>query len=357
MIGNEPNQPRFWLPQFSDAGKPLAAAQYRARARRLLRRAQGRRPDDQRDRRRPLAARQRPAVRARATARARPSASCTTSASPTARASRTKPLMDELAFHPYPQRVAGPAEHRLRVAERRPRRTSTGSSRRSGTRSTAPRSRRSPRPARPPSKPLRFDLDEVGWQVAPLPALASLYTGVETAGTKVVSEDDQATLLRRHDHARRVRSRRADAQLLPPGRRDRPRPLAERARARRRLAPALVRRGQADDRPDARQLPGRAGQLAARDRRRPPDRGVGEPQAAAAQAHAAGASPRAPARRPTSAPGSSRPGRRRRSSASGSRPAGRSRCSCPRHDQGGERGSCTFRSAGSSAAATSTRSG
>ena len=28
MIGNEPNQPRFWLPQFSDTGKPLAAAQY-----------------------------------------------------------------------------------------------------------------------------------------------------------------------------------------------------------------------------------------------------------------------------------------------------------------------------------------
>src|SRR5436305_14237598 len=42
-------------------------------------------------------------------------------------------------------------------------------------------------------KPLRFDLDEVGWQVAPLPALASLYTGDETAGKTLVSEQDQAT--------------------------------------------------------------------------------------------------------------------------------------------------------------------
>jgi hypothetical protein len=28
VIGNEPNQPRFWAPQYSDTGKPLAAAQY-----------------------------------------------------------------------------------------------------------------------------------------------------------------------------------------------------------------------------------------------------------------------------------------------------------------------------------------
>jgi hypothetical protein len=28
VIGNEPNQPYFWVPQYSDAGKPLAAAQY-----------------------------------------------------------------------------------------------------------------------------------------------------------------------------------------------------------------------------------------------------------------------------------------------------------------------------------------
>jgi hypothetical protein len=40
---------------------------------------------------------------------------------------------------------------------------------------------------------LRFDLDEVGWQVAPLPALATMYTGAETTGTKLISEDDQAS--------------------------------------------------------------------------------------------------------------------------------------------------------------------
>src|SRR6185503_2863172 len=91
-------------------------------------------------------------------------------------------------------------------------------------------------------------------------------------------------LLQRHDHARRVRSERADAQLLPPDRRDRPRALAERARARRRLAPALVRRDQADNRPDPRQLPGDARALAARDRRRAPGRRMGEPEAPAAEA-------------------------------------------------------------------------
>jgi hypothetical protein len=48
-------------------------------------------------------------------------------------------------------------------------------------------------PGQPGTKPLRFDLDEVGWQVAPLPALASLYTGGETPGTHVVSEEEQAT--------------------------------------------------------------------------------------------------------------------------------------------------------------------
>src|SRR4029078_1720031 len=28
LIGNEPNQPRFWLPQYSPVGKPLAAEQF-----------------------------------------------------------------------------------------------------------------------------------------------------------------------------------------------------------------------------------------------------------------------------------------------------------------------------------------
>ena len=86
VIGNEPNQPRFWLPQFSACRQAAGRRAVPARAGRLVRRAEGRRPDDQRDRHRPLAARQRPAARERAPALARPFASCTTSASPTARA-------------------------------------------------------------------------------------------------------------------------------------------------------------------------------------------------------------------------------------------------------------------------------
>ena len=41
---------------------------------------------------------------------------------------------------------------------------------------------------RQPAKPLRFDLDEVGWQVAPLPALTSLYSGIETEERRVGKE-------------------------------------------------------------------------------------------------------------------------------------------------------------------------
>ena len=104
--------------------------------------------------------------------------------------------MDELAFHPYPQPQQGPPSVRYawptaglanldRIKQAvwdafngtaQPTFAESGQA--------AVRSR------------CKFDLDEVGWQVAPLPALASLYTGVETAGTKLISEDDQATYYR-----------------------------------------------------------------------------------------------------------------------------------------------------------------
>ena len=149
MIGNEPNQPRFWMPQYRRAGKPLAAAAVPARCSRpsydalkavdptinVIGIGLSPRGNDQ-----PLGDEQ--------LARARRCASCTTSASPTGRAIAPKPLMDELAFHPYPEpQTATRPTSRYVVAERRPRRTSTGSSRRSGTPSTEPRSRRSRSPA------------------------------------------------------------------------------------------------------------------------------------------------------------------------------------------------------------------
>ena len=194
MIGNEPNQPRFWLPQFSPDGKPLAAAQFL-----------------------PVLAASYDALKAvdptinvigvglSPRGNDQPFAKSNVSRSPVRflhdlgvayRASgRTKPLMDELAFHPYPQPQQGPPSTRyawptagLANLDRIKQAvwdafhgTAQPTFAEAGTAQ---------------AKPLRFDLDEVGWQVAPLPALASLYTGVETPGTKLISEDDQATYYR-----------------------------------------------------------------------------------------------------------------------------------------------------------------
>ena len=194
VIGNEPNQPRFWLPQYSPVGKPLAAAQFLpvlASSYDALKEVDptinvigvglSPRGNDQ------------------------PFAKSNSSRSPVRflhdlgvayRATgRTKPIMDELAYHPYPQASQGPPSVRyswptagLANLDRIKqavwdafRGTAQPTFAESGN--TAP-------------KPLRFDLDEVGWQVAPLPALASLYTGVETPGTKLISEEDQATYYR-----------------------------------------------------------------------------------------------------------------------------------------------------------------
>jgi hypothetical protein len=191
VIGNEPNQPRFWLPQFSPTGKPLAAAQYL-----------------------PVLAASYDALKAvdptivvigvglSPRGNDQPLAKSNRSRSPVRflhdlgvayRAShRTKPLMDELAYHPYPQASQGPPTVRyawptagLANLDRIKQAVWDAFS---GT--TQPTFAETGKTA---LKPLLFDLDEVGWQVAPLPALTSLYTGIETAGTKLVSEQDQAS--------------------------------------------------------------------------------------------------------------------------------------------------------------------
>ncbi len=64
-VGNEPNQPRFWQPQFSNTGKSLACGVVSARPRTGLRRAEGRRARHHRDRRLALAARERQCTRGR----------------------------------------------------------------------------------------------------------------------------------------------------------------------------------------------------------------------------------------------------------------------------------------------------
>ena len=62
VIGNEPNQPRFQRPQFSRAGRGLAAPVYVGLLAQFLRRSERGRPGDPGDRARPLGPRQRPAA-------------------------------------------------------------------------------------------------------------------------------------------------------------------------------------------------------------------------------------------------------------------------------------------------------
>jgi hypothetical protein len=193
VIGNEPNQPYFWAPQYSVSGKPLAAAQYL-----------------------PVLAASYDALKAvdptinvigvglSPRGNDQPSAS-NHSRSPVRflhdlglayRAShRTKPLMDEFAYHPYPQPQQGPpsvhyAWPTAGLANLDRIKQAVWDAFNGTAQSTFPET------GKAVFKPLKFDLDEVGWQVAPLPALASLYTGVETAGTKLISEDDQAAYYR-----------------------------------------------------------------------------------------------------------------------------------------------------------------
>ena len=195
VIGNEPNQPRFWLPQYeATSGKPLAAAQFL-----------------------PVLASSYDALKAvdptinvigvglSPRGNDNPFGKSNVSRSPVRflhdlgvayRASgRTKPLMDELAYHPYPQPQQGPPSVRYawptaglsnldRIKQ------AVWDAFNGTAQPTFPESGKSL------FKPLKFDLDEVGWQVAPLPALASLYTGVETPGTRLISEDDQAAYYR-----------------------------------------------------------------------------------------------------------------------------------------------------------------
>jgi hypothetical protein len=190
VIGNEPNQPRFWLPQFTATGKPLSAAAYL-----------------------PVLAGSYDALKAvdptitvigvglSPRGNDQPSAKSNVSRSPVRflhdlgvayRAShRTTPLMDELAFHPYPSRntdgpdvgyawpnAGMPNLNRIKQA--------VWDAFHGTAQSTVVESGRSL------FKPLKLDLDEVGWEVAPLPVLTNLYHGTEVARGGPVSEQTQA---------------------------------------------------------------------------------------------------------------------------------------------------------------------
>ncbi len=188
VIGNEPNQPYFWLPQFDTADRPVAASSYE-----------------------PLLAASYDTLKAvdpsinvigvglSPRGNDNPHARSNISRSPVRfirdlgaayRAShRAKPLMDELAFHPYPAvntdapdfgyswpNAGLPNLDRVKQAAwdafngtAQPTFAETGAQ---------------------SMNPLKLQLDEIGWQVAPLAGLAGLYTGTENVPT--IDEPTQA---------------------------------------------------------------------------------------------------------------------------------------------------------------------
>ena len=189
VIGNEPNQPRFWQPQFSTKGKPLSAAAYEKVLALSYDALKGVDPSIM-------------VVGVGLSPRGNdnPRATNNTSTSPVRflhdlgaayRASkRKKPIMDELAFHPYPRQNVDPPTSgylwpnagipnlgRIKQAvwdafhgTKQPTFAETGK--------------------RAPPNALKFVLDEIGWQVAIPDDLADLYYGQENV--KTIDEDTQA---------------------------------------------------------------------------------------------------------------------------------------------------------------------
>jgi hypothetical protein len=326
VIGNEPNRPYFWVPQYSKAGKPLAAAQYL-----------------------PVLAGSYDALKAKdptinvigvglsPRGNDLPQGKDGRSRSPVRflddlgryyrLSGRKTPIMDELAFHPYPQPQQGPPSvgyawptaglanlNRIKQAvwdafngTAQPTFAETGKTF---------------------TRPLRFDLDEVGWQVPILPALAPMYHGTETPGLRLVSEATQADYyadtinavacdptVRMLSFFHLVDETDLDRwQSAPTGPGGPPTTASSRRSGRRTATARGGRPSSGSTRPASsrRRLPGATSASRSRGSR------------------SAGASRPAPPSRPTSGPGSSRRGRARPSSASGSRREGLGRCSTSR---------------------------
>jgi hypothetical protein len=189
VVGNEPNQPRFWLPQYK-AGKPLSAAAY---LKVLSQSYDALKAVD-------------PTINVIGIGLSprgndQPFATSNSSRSPVRflhdlgvayRAShRAKPVMDELAFHPYPSRDgdspdvgyiwpnAGiPNLDRIKQAVW------------DGFHGTAQATFAEPG-VKTFTRPLMFELDEVGWQVTIPADLSPLYFGTETSRS-TVNEQTQA---------------------------------------------------------------------------------------------------------------------------------------------------------------------
>jgi hypothetical protein len=178
VIGNEPNQPRFWQPQFKSGGKDASGAAYE-----------------------PVLAASYDALKAvdptinvigiglSPRGNNNPLAKSNASISPVRfihdvgvayRASkRTKPIMDELGFHPYPlQNVDPPLKGYPWPNAGIPNLDRIKQAAWDAFNGTAqPTFNERGKPSRPHA--LKLDLDETGWQVAIPSSLASLYLGTE----------------------------------------------------------------------------------------------------------------------------------------------------------------------------------
>ena len=190
VIGNEPNQPMFWQPQF-DSGKPVSAAAYEtvlAKSHDALKAVD-------------------PSINVIGVGLSprgndNPGARNNISRSPVRflhdlgiayRASgRTKPLMDELAFHPYPSSskdplLTGYIWPNAGVANLDRIKQAVWDAFHGTAQTTFAEGG-----LRAYAKPLMFDLDEVGWQVAIPAGLASFYFGKENG--PVTDEANQAQI-------------------------------------------------------------------------------------------------------------------------------------------------------------------
>jgi hypothetical protein len=188
VIGNEPNQPYFWLPQFDTANRPVAAGAYE-----------------------PLLAASYDALKAidptinvigiglSPRGNDNPHAKSNISRSPVRflhdlgvayRASnRTKPIMDELAFHPYPAvNTDPPNTGYIWPNAGLPNLDRVKQAVWDAFNGTAQPTFAEPRVTN--MHPLLLELDEIGYEVAPLPGIAGLYTGTENKPT--VDEPTQA---------------------------------------------------------------------------------------------------------------------------------------------------------------------
>jgi len=190
VVGNEPNVNYFWQPQFDDAGHPLSGAAYE-----------------------PVLADTYDALKAvdptinvigiglSPRGNDNPNARSNISRSPVRflhdlgvayRASgRTKPLMDEFAYHPYPAKNTDPPD----VGYPWPNAGLPNLDRLKQAVWDAFNGTAQPTFDETPyhdsfAPPLRLQLDELGWQVVIPPALAGLYYGTETMPT--IDEATQA---------------------------------------------------------------------------------------------------------------------------------------------------------------------